>query len=49
MMENENSSSNFKRKMLRAIQDLNQQGKQQEAKQLYQKYFGESNGKNRSS
>ena len=43
-MENENSSTNFKRKMLKAIKDLTNQGKHVEANQLYQKYFGGNNG-----
>lgn len=45
-MENENSSTNFKRKMLKAIKDLTNNGKYLEANQLYQKYFGGKNGKN---
>jgi len=49
-MENENSSINFKRKMLKVIKDLTNNGKHVEAQQLYSKYFeGGNNGKNRSS
>ena len=39
------SSINFKRKMLKAIQDLNEKGKYLEAQQLYKRYFGGTNGK----
>ena len=45
-MENENSSINFKRKMLKVIKYLTNNGKHLEANQLYQKYFGGKNGKN---
>ncbi len=45
-MENENSLINFKRKMLKVIKDLTNNGKHLEANQLYQKYFGGKNGKN---
>ena len=45
-MENENSSTNFKRKILKVIKDLTNNGKHLEANQLYQKYFGGKNGKN---
>jgi hypothetical protein len=47
-MENENSSTNFKRKMLKVIRDLTNNGKHVEANELYQRYFGDNNGKNRS-
>ena len=40
------SSINFKRKMLKVIKDLTNNGKHLEANQLYQKYFGGKNGKN---
>jgi hypothetical protein len=46
-MENENSSINFKRKILQRIKDLTNRGKHVEANELYQRYFGENNGKNR--
>jgi hypothetical protein len=45
-MGGEESSTNFKRKMLKVIKDLTNHGKHVEANQLYQKYFGGSNGKN---
>ena len=45
-MAGEESSTNFKRKIFKVIQDLNEKGKQLEAQQLYQKYFGGQNGKN---
>jgi hypothetical protein len=45
-MENENSSINFKRKMLKVIKDLTNHGKHLEASKLFNKYFGDDNGKN---
>lgn len=39
-------STNFKRKILKVIKELYDNGKQLEANQLYQKYFGGTNGKN---
>ena len=45
-MAGEEFSINFKRKMFKVIQDLNERGKHLEAQQLYQKYFGGQNGKN---
>lgn len=45
-MENENSSTNFKRKILQKIKELTNHGKHVEAQHLYQKYFGGNNGKN---
>jgi len=47
-MENENSSNNFKRKMLKVIKELTNNGRHVEANELYQRYFGDNNGKNRS-
>jgi hypothetical protein len=44
-MAGEESSTNFKRKMLKVIKDLTNHGKHVEANQLYQKYFGGPNGK----
>ncbi len=44
-MAGEESSTNFKRKMLRVIQEMNEKGKHLEAQQLYTKYFGGQNGK----
>ena len=44
-MDGEGSSINFKRKMLKVIKDLSENGRQKEANELYQKYFGGSNGK----
>lgn len=48
-MDGEGSSTNFKRKMLKIIKELTDNGKHVEASQLYQKYFGDNNGKNRPS
>jgi ABC-type amino acid transport substrate-binding protein len=48
-MDGEESSINFRRKILQRIKDLTNSGKHLEAQQLYQKYFGGSNGKSRSS
>jgi hypothetical protein len=45
MMAGEESSINFKRKMLKVIKDLTNHGKHLEANQLYQRYFGGPNGK----
>jgi hypothetical protein len=45
MMAGDESSINFKRKMLKVIKDLTNHGKHVEANQLYQKYFGGPNGK----
>ncbi len=47
-MAGEESSINFKRKMLQVIKELTNNGKHVEANELYQKYFGDNNGKNRS-
>jgi hypothetical protein len=44
-MAGEESSTNFKRKMLKVIKDLTNNGKHREANDLYQKYFGGPNGK----
>jgi hypothetical protein len=44
-MAGEESSTNFKRKMLKVIKDLTNNGKHKEANDLYQKYFGGLNGK----
>lgn len=48
-MGGEESSINFKRKMLKVIKDLTNNGRHVEANNLYQLYFGDNNGKNRSS
>jgi hypothetical protein len=45
-MGGEESSINFKRKMLKVIKDLTNNGKHKEANELYQKYFGGKHGKN---
>ena len=45
-MDGEEYSINFKRKMLKIIKDLTNNGKHKEANDLYQKYFGGQNGKN---
>jgi hypothetical protein len=45
-MGGEESSINFKRKMLKVIKDLTDNSKHKEANELYQKYFGGQNGKN---
>ena len=44
-MDGEEYSINFRRKILQRIKDLTNSGKHVEANQLYQKYFGGSNGK----
>ena len=46
-MDGAESSINFKRKMLKVIRDLTNNGKHVEANELYQRYFGDNNGKNR--
>ena len=48
-MDGEESSINFKRKILQKIKDLTNHGKHLEANELYQLYFGENNGKSRPS
>ena len=48
-MDGEEFSINFKRKMLKVIKDLTDNGKRLEANELYQRYFGDNNGKNRPS
>ncbi len=45
-MDGAESSTNFKRKILKVIKDLTNTGKHKEANDLYQKYFGGTNGKN---
>ena len=45
-MDGEESSIKFKAKILKIIKDLTNHGKHLEANQLYQKYFGGTNGKN---
>jgi hypothetical protein len=44
-MDGEESSINFKRKILKVIKNLTNTGKHKEANDLYQKYFGVPNGK----
>ena len=46
-MDGAESSTNFKRKMLKVIKDLTDSGKHLEANELYQRYFGDNNGENR--
>ncbi len=46
-MNGEESSVKFKAKMLKVIKDLTNNGKHLEANELYQRYFGDNNGKNR--
>ena len=48
-MDGEESSINFKRKILHKIKDLTNHGKHLEANELYQRYFGDNNGKSRPS
>ena len=48
-MDGVESSTNFKRKILQVIKSLTNDGRHVEASELYQKYFGDKNGKNRSS
>ena len=45
-MDGAESSINFKRKILKVIKDLTNTGKHREANDLYQRYFGDKNGKN---
>jgi hypothetical protein len=47
MMDGAESSINFKRKILQKIKDLTNHGKHLEASKLFDKYFGDYNGKNR--
>jgi len=47
-MDGEESSINFKRKILKVIKELTNNGRHVEANELYQRYFGDNNGKNRS-
>ena len=47
-MDGVESSTNFKRKILKVIKELTNNGKYIEANELYQRYFGDDNGKNRS-
>jgi len=47
-MDGAESSTNFKRKMLKVIRELTNNGKHVEANELYQRYFGDNNGQNRS-
>jgi hypothetical protein len=47
MMDGGESSINFKRKILQRIKDLTNHGKHLEASKLFNKYFGDDNGKNR--
>ena len=46
-MDGAESSTRFKAKMLKVIRDLTNSGKHLEANELYQRYFGDNNGKNR--
>jgi hypothetical protein len=46
-MDGEESSINFKRKILQKVKDLTNHGKHLEASKLFDKYFGDNNGKNR--
>ena len=48
-MDGEEFSINFRRKILQRIKELTNNGKHVEANELYQRYFGDNNGKNRSS
>ena len=48
-MGGEESSTEFKKKILDAVRELTNKGRHVEASQLYQKYFGEDNGKDRPS
>jgi hypothetical protein len=44
-MAGEESSINFKAKMLKVIKELTNNGKHKEANELFNKYFGGPNGK----
>ena len=46
-MDGAESSTRFKAKMLKVIRKLTNHGKHVEANELYQRYFGDNNGKNR--
>jgi hypothetical protein len=51
-MENENSSTNFKKKILEEVKKLTNHGKHKESSELFNIYFpniGDNNGKNRPS
>jgi hypothetical protein len=43
-MGGEGSSTNFKRKILKVIKELSENGRHVEANELYKKYFGGTNG-----
>ena len=45
-MGGEEFSTNFKRKILKIVKDLTNHGKHKEASELFNKYFGGTNGKN---
>ena len=45
-MDGVESLTNFKRKILKVIKDLTNNGRHIEANHLYRKYFGGNNGKN---
>jgi hypothetical protein len=47
MMGGEESSTRFKAKILKIVKDLTNRGKHKEASELFNKYFGDDNGKNR--
>ena len=47
-MAGEGSSTEFKKKILDAVRELTNKGRHVEANELYQRYFGDNNGKNRS-
>ena len=46
-MDGAEYSTSFKRKILQRIKDLTNHGKHVEANELYQRYFGDNNGKSR--
>jgi hypothetical protein len=46
-MDGAESSTRFKAKILKIVKDLTNHGKHLEASKLFNKYFGDDNGKNR--
>lgn len=42
-------STEFGKKIIQTVKDLNDKGRHQEAEELYQQYFGDNNGTNRPS
>jgi len=49
MMDGEEFSTDFKKKIIETVKELTNKGRHVEANELYQQYFGDNNGKNRPS